>query len=210
MSTITINERELGIFAEFPHPELIPVKPIADALTDVVEAVGIKRERRRTLQAAHEDKRRAVEAAEREATDAQIESGKLPKGLRKPIAAADEAIEEAKLGFTAAERSVTHYWTILKARVEAHAAEWHKLALKDAEAAIGKVTSYRRSLVGAQEEAKAALGVLSMLERDDKRFVLDGGKAPMLVSTALDTLTDAIGDAVLAVEAHKRAEVSHG
>lgn len=203
--SITINDRDAGIFLTAPEPDLIPVPAVAKAWGDVIAAHGRQRDARRTVSAAHEAVRVATEQAELAATDAQIESGKVPKGMRKAIRSAEDDLEDAKLAATAAHNALVHFATVYKATVEVHAAEWHKLALKDAENAVGLVTSHRRSIANANVKLAAALGVLGMLEREDGILAPTGSSAPIVVDEALGRLTDAIGDGVSAVQAHKKA-----
>lgn len=210
MSNITINDREASIFLTAPVPDLIPVPAVAKAWGDVIDAHGRQRDARRTVSAAIEDVRRAKEQAELAATDAQIETGKVPKGMRKAIRSAEDDLEDAKLGATAAHNALVHFATVYRATVEVHAAEWFKLAVKDAEDAVGAVTSHRRSIANANQRLAAALGVLGMLQRDDSVLAPTGAKAPVLVDEALGRLTDAIGEGVNAVQRHKSSEVSRG
>lgn len=208
--SITINDRDAGIFLTAPEPDLIPLPAVAKAWADVIEAHGRQRDARRTVTAAIESVRLATEQAELAATDAQIESGKVPKGMRKAIRAAEDDLEDAKLAATAAHNALVHFATVYRATVDVHAVEWHKLAVKDAEDAVGAVTSHRRSIANANVKLSAALGVLGMLEREDGILAPTGSSAPVVVDEALSRLTDGIGDAVSAVHRHKGAEVSRG
>ncbi|MFE1644924.1 hypothetical protein ACFM35_05015 [Microbacterium sp. P01] len=208
--TITVNERESGIFLTAPNPELIPVPAIAKAWGDTIAAHGALRDARRSAVSLDEEVRLATERAELAATEEQIANGKVPKGLRRAIRTAEDDLEDAKLAVVAAERALLHFATVFRGTIDVHASEWHKLAVAEAESAIGAVTSHRRSIVNANIKLAGALDAITLIERNDGIIAPTGSVATVVVDEALARLTDAIGEGVSDVRRHKNTEVTRG
>lgn len=208
--TVTINERgtnNTSRLITMPDPELIAVPLIAKAVVRVREVHAQLRDARRARDAAQADVTRAENELETEAAAGVIESGKMPKGLRKAVKAAEEKLTDAKDEVKATAAAFDHAYSQLLAAIEANAPAWRAAALKDAERAVNLITAARKSLEEADRAASDAFGVLGMLtlgeERGGVRPVLEDTPQKLFVSMALPHLTDAIGATYTKLEGYK-------
>lgn len=209
--TTNLSERTftgLSLNVVLPDPDKIANEPIRKALELTIKSYtnmeGIRQERN----AAKNELGQAKGKAELEAAQMMIEGGKLPKGMRKAIKAAEEVYEDSELEAGAATTAYHHSYNVLVAVVEANGAAWRVEALKDATRSLNLLAAARKSLENATAEASTALGILGMLNLNKTReaplLALARGPHEVYLSQALPLLTDAIGVVVSTIEELKR------
>lgn len=208
---INIIERTangVALHTNLPEPTQITVPKIRKAVEHVVDRHALLVEVRRNRNAAERAIIDAKSEVERVAAEAMIAEGKVPKGIRKAVKQAKEDHDDLEVEAVAAEAAFVDAYRKLVAVIEANAAEWRTIVLKDAERALNLIAAARKTLEQADAEATIAFGVLGMLHAGDEagavRPVLSDTPQKVYVGLALEPLSDAIGQTNAKLEAYRR------
>lgn len=208
--SINITERTSngGVYrVSLPDAEKIPIPAIRKAAEDCQRSHAALKDARRARDASDVAVMNAKNHLETEAASSMIETGKVPKGLRKAVKAAEEAQADAAVEALAAYVAFEHFHGTLVAVIDANEAAWYAVALKDAERSLNLITAARKSLEKADIEAANAYGVLGMLTHNRTNIsapLIRQAPQSIFVSQALPLLTDAIGVTYTKLEEYKR------
>lgn len=200
------------VFSALPDPDRIPIKPVRNAVEKVASRLAKFREADARARLADAALHTVTTEIEKEAAEAAEKGGVVEtKKLSKRRAAAEAALDEARLEVRAREHAVVKAHGDMIETILHHTPAWHAHALEKADAAVLKLTTARRQVEIAAAELAEPLGVLSMLGRlpiDGLPVMTAPGKSGMYVSMALDDLTMAVGEAIETSDVFKGAETS--
>jgi hypothetical protein len=205
-----INERTPvgNLFVSLPDPEQITNAKVREAAEKTRDIHAKLRDARRAQNAADNAVIAAENAVEVQAAEAMIKSGKMPKGLRRAVREAEEALVDSQDLTLAYQAAFADSYRTLVAVIEANAEKWRADLLKDAERSVNLLAAARRSAVNADREATAAFGLLGMLAAAETNGAVRPviGEAPhtVFVGMALEPLGEAIGKTALRLEAYRR------
>jgi hypothetical protein len=198
--------------AVVPDPDRIPVKAIREAVDKFAKRAAKVREAQAALQIADNARRDADNNARVAAAQAAESGGDVPtKKLARAVRAAEEALEEARLEVGAREAAAAKAQAELTATIEKHTPAWRDAAIREADAAVLRLTTARRNAEVAGRELAEHLGVLGLLSNLPTTLVpvlTSGGMAEVHVSLALDNLRGAIGAAMEALDVERGAAAS--
>lgn len=195
--------------ATVPDPDRIPVKAVREAVEKLAKRAAKVRDAHAAMQTASDARRDAENVARVAAAHAAEDGGDVPtKKLARAVRAADERLEEAQMEVAAREAAAVKAQRELTATIEKHTPAWRDAMLSEADAAVLRLTTARRQaeVAGAAlAEHLSVLGMLRNLPTTLTPVLPGGGNAEVYVSSALDSLRAAIGEAVAVLDAERGA-----
>lgn len=153
--------------AVVPDPSLVAVPSVAQAIQKVIDTRGAMRDSRRERDAAKAAAVRARTEMEEAAAAAVIEGGKVKKGIRKALLAAEEELAEAEVAVEAYRRGFIHAFTAMTAQLEVHREAMEDAALVQAQRALDVLASAMTKAQQAEREAAAAFGLTGLYAAHD-------------------------------------------
>ncbi len=192
-----------------PEPEHLP-EPTASAVRAVADARALLVAKRRERDAAQTAVRDARARIETEAAAAVLESGKVPKGLRKAAKAAEEQLADVELEVRAATAAFHTRYGALVATLTTESDSLRAHALKAAESALTRLAAARRAFDVAAADAAAAYGVLGLVAENAREGIVRPvvreplkSRRAFAMSAATQALGVAVGESNLDLVAHQ-------
>lgn len=213
---VRVNHRDSAgvIDCTMPAPDLQP-RELQPAARLFLDASARSKEAVATVANHRAARAQAAADIEAQAREADLKTGKVPKGLAKALRAADEALEEAEIEKTARRSTLTVRAAEYSAALVAHRAKVEEHALKLANESLGHLSRAYEALEAAQTVGRRGFGALGMYENAARtgtaprgvwgdRF---GSRRAGDVSNALQYLAQAIASTKAEIErAEKQAE----